>query len=120
MGDQAEHPGDCAGIKVGAIGGYAQESQAASFECTLEPPQEPTDVLVRWIVIEYPVDQAAEPVIVHDGQDAEGAVIQFVGSDVTGEVREGLPMSMPVRAPGGRPGVPKRRFTGRRLSASLG
>ena len=76
-------------VQRGRIGGDATQGEAALLKKTLEFSEERPDVLVRRIMIEDLVADASEGAVVHDGQDAIGAVVKFVGRDVTGEVGQG-------------------------------
>ena len=57
-------------------------------EGRVESAEERLDVLVRRIVIEDLVGEPLEGAVVDDREDAEGSVIQLVGSDVAREVRQ--------------------------------
>jgi hypothetical protein len=90
MADRTEYLDDGPGIQRRSIGGNALQAQPMGFQGILEPREEPCDVLLGRVVVEDFVDQAFEPVVVHDGQHAVGPVVQFVGGDVAGEVGQGL------------------------------
>ena len=42
------------------------------------------------IVVQHVIHQALEGPVVHDRKHAEGAIVQFVGGNIPGEVRQGL------------------------------
>src|SRR6202007_1909424 len=55
----------------------------------LEPLEERPDIPLRRVVVEDLVAQPLEGAVVHDRQDAEGAVVQLVSGDGPGEAVEG-------------------------------
>jgi hypothetical protein len=54
----------------------------------LETPEKAAYVPTRRIVIQHLIDQSVEVVIIHNGQHAKGAIVQFVGRDTAGKVRK--------------------------------
>ena len=54
----------------------------------MEAAEERRDVLVGRVVVQDLVGDPFEGAVVDDRQDAERPVIQFVGGDIAGEVRE--------------------------------
>lgn len=89
MFDGAENLGDRHGIQRGRIGRDAMQRETALLEHALEFTKESADVVVRRSVIQHLIADAFEAAIIDDGQDAVRTVVQFVGGDVAGEVREG-------------------------------
>ena len=81
--------------KTSAIGsGYSGEPsvvmpcerQARGASRAWEAAEEALDVVVGRVVVQHPVGRRLEGAVVHDGQHAERAVVQFIGGDVPGEV----------------------------------
>ena len=85
----AEDGGDRLGIQRRAVGRDPLEGQAARLQGRVESAEERLDVLVGRVVIEDLVEEPLEGAVVDDREDAEGTVIQLVGSDVAREVRQG-------------------------------
>ena len=84
--DRAEDLGNGGWVQRRAVGGDASQAQAASLQRLLEPLKELGDVLGRRVVIEDLVEQPLEPMVVYNRQDAVRPIVQFVRSDVAGEV----------------------------------
>jgi len=87
MRDRPQHLCDGCGIQLRAVGGDALEAQAAGRQGAAEPQEEFRDVFLGGVVVEYLVDQTFEAMIVDDRQDAIRPVVEFIGRDVTREVR---------------------------------
>jgi hypothetical protein len=85
----AEDRGDRLGIQRRAIGRDPLEGQAARLQGGLEAAEERLDVLAGRVVVEDLVDEPLEGAVIDDREDAERAVIQLVGRDVSREVRQG-------------------------------
>lgn len=77
-------------VKPRTIGGDAAHLQPASLQLSLEPPQESADIVVSRVVVEDSEGQAVVPAVVHDREDAEGTVIDFVDGQVAGEASQRL------------------------------
>ncbi|MEJ7640303.1 MAG: recombinase family protein [Singulisphaera sp.] len=84
-----ENGGDRPGIERRAVGRDPLEGKAPRLQGRVESAQERLDVRVGRVVIEDLVDEPLEGAVVDDREDAEGPVIQFIGSDVAREVRQG-------------------------------
>ena len=87
--DLVGHPGEDLGqgrrVEIGAVGGDPLERQPSSGQFLSEASQEVLDVVLGRVVVQDLVDQPLESPVVDDGQDAEGAIVEFVGGDVAGE-----------------------------------
>ncbi len=68
----------------------SSRTEPMCIQDVLEASKEPLYVLMGRVVIRNLTDQPPERAIVHNGQNAEGTIIEFVGSDVTGKVRRHL------------------------------
>jgi len=88
--DVAEYLGDGDRIEWGTIRGDASQGQLPGAEDGLETPEEPPNVIVGRIMIKNLIEDSLERVVVHDGENAEGAVVQLVRGDVAGEARQRL------------------------------
>lgn len=86
----AEYFSDGRWVERRTVGRNARESEPTSVQGLLEAPEEPGDIFMGWIMVKHFVDQPPERVVVYNGENAERAVIQFVGGDVAREVRQGL------------------------------
>ena len=89
MTDRAKHLGDGRRVQRRTVGGDAVQAQPTGFQDFLEPHEELGDVFLGGIMVENLIDQALEPMVVHDRQDAVRPVVQFVGGDIAGEVGQG-------------------------------
>jgi len=86
--DVAEDRLDGVRIERRAIRGDAQDLELASVQLCPESSEEPLDVFFRGVVVQDLVDKASERVIVDDGEDAVGTVVELVGREVPGEAIE--------------------------------
>ena len=68
------------------VGRDPLELQTTAIEDPLESSEEVQHVLVRWVVVEDVVDEPLEAAVVHDRQHAKRTIVEFVGSDVSGEL----------------------------------
>lgn len=89
MRHSTEDGGDRLRIQRRAVGRDPLEGQAPRLQGRVESAEERLDVLVGRVVIENLVDDPLEGAVIDDREDAEGSVIQFIGSDVAREVRQG-------------------------------
>src|SRR5207237_10817774 len=87
--DRAEDLGNGLRIQLRTVRGDPTEGQPAASQGSLEPPEERPDIPVSRVVVEDLVAQPLEGTVVDDRQDAEGAVVQLVSGDGSGEVVEG-------------------------------
>jgi hypothetical protein len=83
--NRAKHFSDRNRIQRRAIRGDALHGQTAGIEGCSEPAEQGSDVVVGWVVVKDFVEQTLVHAVVHDGQDAKGAVVQLVNGDVAGE-----------------------------------
>ena len=84
----AENRGDRCGVQRRAVGRDPLEGESARFQSGVEATKEGHDVGLGGVVVEDLVGQPLECPVIDDRQDAERPVIQLVGGDVTGEVRQ--------------------------------
>ena len=85
--DRSKHLCDGRGIQWRADG---LEGQAAGGQDLLESREERRDVFLRRTVVEDFVDQPIEAMVVDDRQDAVRPVIELIGRNIAGEVRQGI------------------------------
>ena len=78
--------------------------QAAQPQRHPEAPKEGQDIRMLRIVIEDLVQEPFEGTVVNNGQDAERTVVQLIGRDIPGKIRQG-----PVEI--GRPHLAGRLFS---------
>src|SRR5205823_3814039 len=71
-----------------AIGRDAEEGQVAYRQGRVQTPQERPDVVVGGIVIQDVIEDALVAAIIDRGQNAEGALIQFIGSHIARKIRQ--------------------------------
>ena len=76
------------GVKRRSVRGDARHDQAAFVQRPLELAQELADLLFRRVVIQDAESQAVVAAMVHDTEDAEGAVVDLVDGQVSGEVSQ--------------------------------
>jgi hypothetical protein len=86
VSDGSEHFGYGDRIQGGGIRRDPEQGLGLAIERLLESPKETNDVLVVRIMIQDFVHQAVETAVVNDGQHAERTIVEFVGSDIPGEV----------------------------------
>ena len=87
--DITEDLQDRLGIESRAVGRDSLEFQTTAIEDPLEATEEPQDICVCRVVIKDFVDEPFELSVVHDREHAEGAVVEFIGGDVAGEITQG-------------------------------
>ena len=90
VGDGTEDLQNRGGIEWGAVCRDPLHGEAAGPQGLLESPEEAEDVLVCGIMVQHVIHQTFEDPVVHDRKHAEGAIVEFVGGDIPGEVRQGL------------------------------
>lgn len=101
MGDVAKDLGHRSGIEWRGIGGDPQDGQVAGVEGRLQAPDTAPDVFVGRVVVEAFLDEPCEPAVSDHRPSTEGPIVEFVGSEVPGEVSEG-PRAVVLRQPLGR------------------
>lgn len=89
MPDVSKHLGDGRWVQVRPIGGDAAEFEAPGPQGLMEPGEEPRDVFQGRRVVQDLIDQAFEPAVVHDRQDAIRSVVDLVGGDVARKALQG-------------------------------
>src|SRR5207253_2043159 len=72
-------------IQGRGVGGDALDLLASSANLVMQTRQEEEDVAASGVAIQHLEEQAPLLVGIDGGEDAEGAVIQFVHREVTGE-----------------------------------
>src|SRR5215475_1129721 len=98
MRDIPEHLPEGCRIERRAIGGDTAEGQVACRQGRLESPEKRPDVLVVRIVIQDLVEEAFVAAIINGRQNAEGAIIHFIGGDITRKIRQGPVKEVRVQA----------------------
>ena len=81
--------GHRSGIEWRGIGGDPQDGQVAGVEGRLQAPDTAPDVFVGRVVVEAFLDEPCEPAVSDHRPSTEGPIVEFVGSEVPGEVSEG-------------------------------
>jgi hypothetical protein len=94
--DITEDLQDRLGIESRAVGRDSLEFQATAIEDQLEASEEPQDILVRRVVVEDFVENPLELSVIHDREHAEGAVVQLIDSNISGEVPKRPPQVVPL------------------------
>ena len=74
--------GEGLGIERRAIGGDTPQCQVTRLQSAFEPTEKSSDVLVGGIVVSDVIEEALVTAIIDRGENAEGTVIEFIGSDV--------------------------------------
>src|SRR5215471_19027604 len=69
-------------IERRAIGGDTAEGQVACHQGRFQPPEKRSDVVVGGIVIQDVIEDALVAAIIDGGKNAEGAVIELIGSHI--------------------------------------
>ena len=57
-------------------------SQGACRQGRFQPPKKRPDVIMSGIVIQHLIEEALVAAIIDGGEDAEGAIIELIGSHV--------------------------------------
>src|SRR5215472_10632280 len=85
-------------IERRAIGGDTAEGQVACRQSHFESPEKRPDVLVGGIVIQDVIEDPFVAAIINRRQNAEGAIIHFIGGDIARKIRQGPVKEVRVQA----------------------
>lgn len=86
MRDRPENLGNRLGIQRRRVSCDGTDLEATLLQSRLETLEKRDDVGMRGIVVQHLISQTLESAIVYNGQDTEGAVVEFIRRDVAGEV----------------------------------
>lgn len=86
MRDIAENSFYCSRIQIRSVGRNAENPCSSGRQRNLDPNQEATNVISRWVVFQYPISQSTLPRTIYGREYAEWSVVQLVNDQVSRKV----------------------------------
>src|SRR5262245_46754933 len=86
MRDIPKHLREGGGIEGRAIGREAAEGQVTCRQGRFEPPEKGPDIIVGGIVIQDVIEDPLVAAIINGGKNAEGTIIEFIGSHIARKI----------------------------------
>src|SRR5215510_9983007 len=98
MGHPTKDLGEGGGREGRTISGHAQQRQVTRCQGCFQPTQKGADVIVGGIMVSDVIENTLVTAIIARREHTEGTVIECIGSDIPGKIRQGPVKELWVQA----------------------